>query len=62
MPILQEPLRSPGGHRDSVINRSALGRTGYRRGGPIWTVEGGTLRWVDMLRGDVVSWNPDTGA
>lgn len=30
--------------------------------GPIWTSGDGLLRWVDMLRGDLLSWNPSTGA
>lgn len=28
--------------------------------GPLWTRDDGMLRWVDMLRGDVLSWNPAT--
>lgn len=29
--------------------------------GPLWTRDDGTLRWVDMLGGDVLSLNPATG-
>jgi sugar lactone lactonase YvrE len=30
--------------------------------GPVWTPDDGILRWVDMLQGDLLSWDPVSGA